>query len=123
MIPVQRDTMYMRNKFVPQPYVPNELNLKQRVEPTLPPDQVVDMVKEQPYWKGSMVRPSTLHTPSSLVMGPVATLQVMLTYQEIMLIRRYTSLDIDICQKGFRTNRKIKVMNSQPFSLTDIGWL
>jgi hypothetical protein len=33
---VQRDTFYMRNKFVPQPYVPNELNLKQRVETTLP---------------------------------------------------------------------------------------
>ncbi len=31
----------------------------------------------------------------------VATLQVFPTYQEIMLIRRYTSLDIDICQKGF----------------------
>jgi hypothetical protein len=67
---VQRDTMYMRNKFVPQPYVPNELNLKRRVEPTLPPDQVVDMVKEQPYWRGSMTRPSTWHTPSSLIMGP-----------------------------------------------------
>ncbi len=66
---VQRDTMYMRNKFVPQPYVPNELNLKRRVEATLPSDQVIDMVKEQPYWRGSMVRPSTLHTPSSLVMG------------------------------------------------------
>ena len=60
----------MRNKFVPQPYVPNELNLKRRVEPTLPPDQVVDMVKEQPYWRGSMTRPSTWHTPSSLIMGP-----------------------------------------------------
>ncbi len=40
------------------------------MEPTLPPNQVVDMVKEQPYWKVSKVRPSTWHTPSSLVMGP-----------------------------------------------------
>jgi hypothetical protein len=48
---VQRETMYMRNKFMPQPYVPNELNLKRRVETTLPSDQVVDMVKGQPYWK------------------------------------------------------------------------
>jgi hypothetical protein len=42
---VWRDTMYMRNKFVPEPDVPNELNLKRRVEPTLPSDQVVDIVK------------------------------------------------------------------------------
>ncbi len=60
----------MRNKFVPQPYVPNELNLKQRVETTLPSDEVVDMVREQPYWKGNMVRPSTWHTASALVTGP-----------------------------------------------------
>jgi hypothetical protein len=40
---VQRDTLHMRNKFVPQPYVPNELNLKQRVETTLRSDEVVDM--------------------------------------------------------------------------------
>jgi hypothetical protein len=67
---VQRDTMYMRNKFMPQPYVPNELNLKRRVEPTLPSDEVVDMVKKQPYWKGNMVRPSTWHTPSALASNP-----------------------------------------------------
>ena len=67
---VQRDTMYMRNKFMPQPYVPNELNLKRRVETTLPSDEVVDMVKEQPYWKGNMVRPSTWHTPSALALHP-----------------------------------------------------
>jgi hypothetical protein len=42
---VQRDAMYMRDKFVPQSYVPNDLNLKRRVEPTLPSDQVVGMVK------------------------------------------------------------------------------
>jgi hypothetical protein len=41
--------LYMRNKFVPQPYVPHELNLKPRVETTLPSAEVVDMVKEQPY--------------------------------------------------------------------------
>jgi hypothetical protein len=66
---IQRDTSYMRNKFIPQLYVPNELNLKRRVEMSLPSDDVVDMVKEQPYSKGSMIRPSTWHTPSSLVMG------------------------------------------------------
>jgi hypothetical protein len=67
---VQRDTMYMRNKLVHQPYVSNELNLKKRVESPLPSDEVVDMVKEPPYWKGSMVRPSTWHTPDSLVIEP-----------------------------------------------------
>jgi hypothetical protein len=67
---VLRDTLYTRNKFAPQPYVRNELNLKQRVETKLPSDEVVDMVKEQPYWKRNMVRPSTWHTPSTLVTGP-----------------------------------------------------
>jgi hypothetical protein len=41
---VWRDTLYMRNKFVPQPYVPNEHNLKQRVETTLPSDEMVDII-------------------------------------------------------------------------------
>ncbi len=45
--------------FVSQPYAPNKLKLKRRVEATLPSDEVVDMLKEQPYWKGSMVRRST----------------------------------------------------------------
>ncbi len=62
--------MYVRNKFMPQAYVPNELNLKRRVETTLPSDEVVDMVKEQPYWKGNMVRPSTWHTPSAPALNP-----------------------------------------------------
>ncbi len=59
---------------MPQPYVPNELNLKRRVETTLPSDEVGDMVKEQPYWKGNMVRPSTWHTPSALALNPAPIL-------------------------------------------------
>jgi hypothetical protein len=74
---VQRDAMYMRNKFMSQPYVPNELNLKRKVEPTLPSDEVVDMVKEQPYWKGNMVRRSTWHTPSALVLSPDPILSLL----------------------------------------------
>ncbi len=67
---IQLDRMYMRNKIVPQSYVPNELILKRRVETTLPSDEVVDMVKKWPYWKSSMVRPPTWYAPSGLVTGP-----------------------------------------------------